>query len=68
MAQNLTDMTLHFQDRRGAALLRYRNRAKINVLMCEEKRYLVWFFVPAQKLSAVQFDASESDPMTWCIQ
>ena len=34
---------IHFQDRRGAASLRYRNRAKITVLMCEQKPYSVWF-------------------------
>ena len=36
-------MTLHFRDRRGAASLRYRNRAKITVVMCEQKPYPVWF-------------------------
>ena len=35
-------VTLHFRDRRGAASLRYRNRAEIIVLMCEPKLYLVW--------------------------
>ena len=30
-------VTLHFRDQRGAASLRYRNRAKITVLMCEQK-------------------------------
>ena len=30
-------MTLHLRDRRGAASLRYRNRAKITVVMCEQK-------------------------------
>ena len=37
-------MTLHFRDRRGAALLRYRNRAKITVLMCEQKPYIRYGF------------------------
>ena len=36
-------VTLHFRDRRGAAPLRYRNRAKITVLTCEQKLYPVWF-------------------------
>ena len=30
-------VTLHFRDQRGADSLRYRNRAKITVLMCEQK-------------------------------
>ena len=30
-------MTLHLRDQRGAASLRYRNRAVITVLMCEQK-------------------------------
>ena len=47
-------VTLHSGDRRGAASLRYRNRAKITVLMfermsrpvwssCQHKGYPVWF-------------------------
>ena len=36
-------VTLHFQDRRSAASLRYRNRAEITVLMFELKIYLKWF-------------------------
>ena len=36
-------VTLHFRDRRGAASPRYRNRAKITVLMFEQKPYPVWF-------------------------
>ena len=35
--------TLHFKHRRGVASLRYRNRAAITVLMCEQKCYMVWF-------------------------
>jgi len=36
--------TLHFQDRRGAASLRYRNRFEITVLICvNRKPYPVWF-------------------------
>ena len=35
--------TLHFRDQRGTASLRYRNRAKITVLMCEQKPYSAWF-------------------------
>ena len=33
--------TRHFLDRRGAASLRHRTRAKITVLMCEENPY--WY-------------------------
>ena len=36
-------MIRHLRVRRGTASLRYRNRAKIIVLMCEEKPYPVWF-------------------------
>ena len=36
-------MTLHFLYRRGAASLRYRNRAEVTVLMCQPKHYPVWF-------------------------
>ena len=36
-------VNLRFRDRRGADSLRYRNRAKITVLMCEQKPYPVWF-------------------------
>ena len=36
-------VTLHFQDRRSAASLSYRNRAEITVLMCELKIHLKWF-------------------------
>ena len=32
-----------FQGRRGAASLRYKNRAEITVVMCEQKPYPVWF-------------------------
>ena len=41
--EHLSDMTLHFRDRRGQALLRYRNRAEITVLMCKQKPSPVWF-------------------------
>jgi len=34
-------VTLYFRDQRGAASLRYGNRAKITVLMCEQKPYPV---------------------------
>ena len=34
-------VNLYFKDRRGADSLRYRNRAKITVLMCEQKPYSV---------------------------
>ena len=36
-------MTLHFRDQGGATSLRYRNRAKITVLVCEQKPYAAWF-------------------------
>ena len=32
-------MTTHFQDRRGAASLLYRNRSEVIVLECEQKPY-----------------------------
>ena len=32
-------MTTHFQDRRGAASLLYRNRSEVTVLACEQKPY-----------------------------
>ena len=34
----------HFRDRLGTASLRYKNRAKITVLMCELKPYPIWFW------------------------
>ena len=36
-------VTLHFRDGRGVASLRYRHRAEITILMCEQKPYPVWF-------------------------
>jgi len=39
--ENLSDMWL--SSWRGADSLRYRNRAEITVLMCEQNPYLVWF-------------------------
>ena len=39
----LCDSPLFSRDRRGAASVRYRDRAKITVLMCEQKHYPVWF-------------------------
>ena len=45
--------TLHFRDRRGAASLRYRNRAAITVVKCERKPYLVWFPCRCKKLSLI---------------
>ena len=35
---------LHFKDQCCAALLHYRNCAKITVRMFEQKSYLVWFW------------------------
>ena len=37
-------VTLHLRDRRGAASPRYRNPAKITILMSEQKPYPVWFW------------------------
>ena len=42
--------TLRFRDPRGAAKLRYRNRAKITVLFCDQKPYP---FRAAQNLSGI---------------
>ena len=54
--------TKHFQDRRGAALLRYKNRAEITVLMCEQKPYhLVWFRVGAKAIRYGMSKASLSE-------
>ena len=39
----LCDSPLFSRDRRGAASLRYRNRAQITVFMCEQKPYPEWF-------------------------
>ena len=36
-------MTLHFRDRRGAALFCHRNSAEITILVCEQNPYLVYF-------------------------
>ena len=36
-------VNLHLRDRREAASFRYRNRAEITVLKCEQKSYPVWF-------------------------
>ena len=36
-------VTRHFRDRHVAASLRYRNRAVITVLICEQKLYPIWF-------------------------
>ena len=36
-------VTLHFRDWCVAALLYYRNRADMTVLVCEQKLYPVWF-------------------------
>ena len=42
-------MTLHFTDQGGAASLRYRNRAEITVVMCEQKPYIRYGFVAGAK-------------------
>ena len=41
--KTIRHVTLHFRDRRGEALLRYKNRTEITVLVCEQEPYLVWF-------------------------
>ena len=46
-------VTLHFTDQGGAALLRYRNHAKLFVPMCERKPFSAMVLLPAQKLSSV---------------
>ena len=38
----IRNVTLHFRDRRSTASHRYRNRAEITLLMCEQKPYPVW--------------------------
>ena len=35
--------TLYVRDLGGAVSLRYRNRAEITVLVCEQKPYPIWF-------------------------
>ena len=45
-------VTLHFRDRRDAASLRHKNRAKITV-MSEQKQYHGMVFMPAQNLSGI---------------
>ena len=45
------------RDRRGAASLRYRNRAEITVLMCEQKLLSGMVFVPAQKSTTTEATA-----------
>ena len=46
-------MWLHFREQRGAASLRYRNRAEIIVIMREQKPYLVWFSCRHEELSGI---------------
>ena len=47
-------VTHHFRDRRGAALLRHRNRAATTVLVCEQKPYRSGMvFVAVQQLSDI---------------
>ena len=43
-AQTIRYVTLHFRDRRGEALLRYKNRTEITVLMCERESSALWFW------------------------
>ena len=45
-----------FRGRRGAASLRYRNRAKITVLMCEQKPYPRWFLCRRKSYYPAQCD------------
>ena len=44
-AKPIRYVTLNFRDRRGEALLCYKNRTEITVLMCEREPYpvLFWF-------------------------
>ena len=53
-------VTLHCRDWRGAASLRYRNRAEITVLMCEQKPYPVWFSCRRCKCYPVKCEQSLS--------
>ena len=39
----ICDSPLLIRDQRSTATFRYRNRAEITVLKCEEKPYTVWF-------------------------
>ena len=43
--------TLHFQDRRNTASLRYSNRNEITVLVCVQKPYPVWLSCRRQSYS-----------------
>ena len=43
-AKTIRYVTLHFRDRRGEALLRYKNRTEITVLMCERESSPLWFW------------------------
>ena len=62
MQKTIRYATKHFQDRRGAALLRYKNRAEITVLMCEQKPYhVVWFRVGAKAIRYGMSKASLSE-------
>ena len=40
--QLIRKVILHPQDQRGVASIRYRNRAEITVLVCEQKPYPEW--------------------------
>ena len=60
-------VTLHFRDQRGAGLLLHRNHAEINVLMCKQKPYLVWFscrreFFPVYRGHSHIFNIFELSP------
>ena len=50
-------LTLQFRDNTGAASLRYRDRAEITVVMCEQMPYTIW---PScrRKSNAVQCEHS----------
>ena len=43
-------VTLHYKHRNDAASLRYRNRAEITVLMCEQKPYAIGCRVGARAI------------------
>ena len=54
--------TIHSHHRRGAASPRYRNRAKITVVMCQQKPYPVRFSFPRK--SCDPYDSVSIDLVT----
>ena len=49
-AKPIRYVTLHFRDRRGEALLCYKNRTEFTVLMCEREPYLYGFHFGAKTI------------------